>query len=57
MWGRNDNGQLESNLMIDQVECGSEHTIGLRKGQVLVWDWNERGNCAQMRSIQQSQQC
>jgi alpha-tubulin suppressor-like RCC1 family protein len=46
MWGRNDNGQLESNLMLDQVECGSEHTIGLRNGQVLVWGWNEHGNCA-----------
>ncbi|KAI8887174.1 RCC1/BLIP-II, partial [Backusella circina FSU 941] len=40
MWGRNDNGQLQSNLVLDQVECGSEHTIGLSHGQVLVWGWN-----------------
>jgi hypothetical protein len=35
MWDTNDNGQFEGNLMIDQVECGSEH--------ILCWIQNVKG--------------
>ncbi|KAI7868794.1 regulator of chromosome condensation 1/beta-lactamase-inhibitor protein II [Spinellus fusiger] len=52
MWGRKDHHQLQHGLSnINQIVCGSEHTLARQGDNVIAWGWNEHGNCTSEADI------